>query len=186
MDSANNHNLVNALHRIGVIQFGSFEQRDKPGVFAPIAINLRLLPSYPDLTRKLADQLAPLVKIDGITHLLAAPSLVPLGATVSLASGLPLVYPATGDPQTIEGAFDYNEPTVLLTDVFSDGLAEQVLSKRVAGLGLDVKAIVAVFDLCIAPNLPIKAWQRLPDILPLMATPNMQIVVRDWLTSLTK
>src|SRR5689334_10058309 len=184
-----NADLVQALCRIGAIQFGSFERRDLPGTFAPIAINLQLVPSYPAIMRDLAAELAPLVKADGITHLLAAPSVVPLGAAVSLASNLPLVYPATGNPQTIEGAFDYNEPTILLTDIFGDGLSEQALAKRVASQGLDVLAIVAVIELGIsaAPaGLPVKAWKRLPDLLPFVATPNMQVVVQDWLSSLTK
>jgi orotate phosphoribosyltransferase len=187
--STPDNNLIESLRRIGAIQFGHFEQPNQSGVFAPLAINLQLVPSYPAILRDLANELPPLVKLDGISHLLAAPSVVPLATAVSLASGLPLVYPATGNPNTIEGAFDFNEPTVLLTDVLSDGEAECSLIKYVAGQGLDVNAVVAVIDLGISAlpaDVEVRIWQHIRDILPQVATPSMQVVVQNWLTSLIK
>ncbi len=142
--------LIHALTRIGAIQFGQFETR--PGVFAPVAIRLALLPSYPAILRDLAGEIAPLVKIAGLSHLLTKPAATPIGVAVSLAADLPLVYPAPGDPHTIEGAYDFNVPTVLLTDVLTDGATEQALIGRVKGLGLDVKAVVAVLDLGLRPG----------------------------------
>src|SRR5258706_11882239 len=103
MDNDAQIDLVEWIRRIGAIQFGNFEQRNQPGIFAPVTINLQLVPSYPDILRQLAQELAPLVHLPGITHLLASPSVVPLATAVSLASGLPLVYPSNGDPRTIEG-----------------------------------------------------------------------------------
>jgi orotate phosphoribosyltransferase len=181
--------LIQALARIGAIQFGQFETR--PGVFAPVAIRLALLPSYPAILRDLAGEIVPLVKIARLTHLLTKPAATPIGVAVSLAADMPLVYPAPGDPQTIEGAYDFNVPTVLLTDVFTDGATEQALAGRVKGLGLDVKAVVTVLDLRIQPgavgNLPVTAWSRLADILPDIGTltPSMRATVRDWLASIT-
>src|SRR5215475_11987325 len=98
--------IIQALERIGAIQFGQFEQA--PGTFAPMRIYLGLLPSYPAVLKALADEMVPLVKMEGTTHLLAMPDAVALGTAISLAARMPLVYPAAGDPEYIEGAYDFN------------------------------------------------------------------------------
>jgi orotate phosphoribosyltransferase len=176
--------IIQTLARIGVIQFGQFETA--PGVFAPLAIRFGLLPSYPATLRALAAEIAPLVRIDGLTHLLAMPAAVPLGVAVSLATNLPLVYPSSDDPPTVEGAYDFDVPTVLLTDVLTDGAAERDLAARVRSLGLDVKAVVAVLDLGKQPDrvvaLPLLIWRRVANVAPeLTATPSMRAAVLDWL-----
>ncbi|MCC7452182.1 MAG: hypothetical protein IT324_32580, partial [Anaerolineae bacterium] len=135
------NDLVAALLRIGAIQCGRFERQ--PGVFEPIALNLRLLPSYPATLRALAAELTPLATITGLTHLLTTPAAVPLGVALSLATDMPMVYPAADDSHTIEGAYDYYVPTVLLTNVLADGATERALIKHVKGVGLEVKAVVA-------------------------------------------
>jgi orotate phosphoribosyltransferase len=178
--------LVHELARIGAIQFGQFEVQ--PGQFQPMAIHLRLLPSYPAVLKTLAEEMAPLVKIEGQTHLLTMPASTPLGVVVSLITGLPLVYPAPDNSQIIEGAYDYNEPTVLLTDVFTNGEAEQAMIKRVKGMGLDVNAVVAVLDLNLKnpPASPLAAsWRRIDTLLDELPglTPAMRNVVKEWLNA---
>jgi orotate phosphoribosyltransferase len=177
--------VVQALVRIGAIQFGQFET--EPGVFAPLAIRLSLLPSYPAILRALSAEIAPLVRIGDLTHLLPTPSAVPLGVAVSLAAEMPLVYPSTTGGHAVEGAYDFNVPTVLLTDLLTDGAAERSLITRVRPLGLDVKAVVAVLDLGREPDrvgaLPLIVWRRVANIVSEMATltPSMRAVVLDWL-----
>ncbi len=180
--------LVDSLVHIGAIQFGRFESQ--PGVFDPVALNLRLLPSYPAILRALAEEIAPLVQIAGLTHLLTTPAAVPLGVAVSLATDMPMVYPAAGNPHTIEGAYDYDVPTVLLTDVLTDSVAERALIGRVKGMGLEVRAVVAVLDLGISSrgvgSLPLTAWRHIPDLLPGITTPLMQAAVQEWLSGLIR
>jgi orotate phosphoribosyltransferase len=178
--------LVQALARIGAIQFGQFEA--EPGIFDPVSIHLRLLPSYPSTLRALAEEIAPMVRIDGLTHLLPTPSALPVGVAISLTTDLPLVYPAAGDPQTIDGAYDFNVPTILLTDVLTDGAAESALIKRARPLGLDVKAIVAILSidttgLHSVDGLPIRVWRQLDQLLVEITppTPSMRSAVHDWL-----
>jgi uridine monophosphate synthetase len=183
-------NLVRSLVTIGAVQFGQFEQQ--PGVFAPLAINLRILPSYPAILKALAEEIAPLVRIDGLTHLLTMPAAVPISVAVSLATAMPLAYPAAGDPRQIEGAYDFNVPTVLLTDILGSGADEQAMIDHVRGLGLDVKAVIAVIDLGICTRserpFPAIAWRKIDELLPEMPTftPSMRVVVRDWLMSLAR
>jgi len=187
VNHASQADLVASLVRIGAIQFGRFERQ--PGVFEPIALNLRLLPSYPATLRALAAELAPLAHVAGLPHLLTTPAAVPLGVALSLATTMPMVYPAAGDSHTIEGAYDYYVPTVLLTDVLADGSMERALIKRVKGMGLEVKAVVAVLDLGIegrtVGDVSVAAWQRIPDLLPGLTTPLMQTAVQAWIGSLS-
>jgi uridine monophosphate synthetase len=183
-------NVTHSLIRIGAVQFGQFEQQ--PGVFAPLAINLRIVPSYPEILKTLAEEIAPLVRIEGLTHLLTTPAAVPIGVAISMAASIPLVYPSAGDPRHIEGAYDFNEPTVLLTDVLRDGEDEQKLIDHVRGLGLDVKAVIAVIDLGICAKsdkpFPAVSWRKLDELLPEMpaSSPSMRAVVRDWLMLLAR
>lgn len=169
------------LLRIGAIQFGRFEGH--PGIFQPLKINLRLLPSYPVALGMLADALAPLIRIDGLTHLLAMPAAVPLGVAVSLKTSMPLVYPAADDPQFIEGAFDYNVPTLLLTDVLNGGSAEHTMITRAHRQGLDVKAVIAVFDLGHTLSGTVKSLCGVNTVLALSKaqSPHMFETVQSWL-----
>ncbi len=172
--------VVQALVRIGAIQFGQFEIG--PRIFEPVAIHLQLLSSYPAVLRALAQEVAPLVRIDGLTHLLATPLAVPTTVAVSLAADMPLVYPS-GD--TVEGAYDFNVPTILLTATLTDGKTETALIKRVKPLGLDVKAIVAILGLAIPVNcgVPVVVWRNFRELLPEIKTltPSMRRTVEDWL-----
>ncbi len=182
------NDLIRSLTHIGTIQFGRFETRS--GVFAPGVFHFSLLPSYPAILQALAEELAPLVHIDGLTHLLTTPAATPIGVAVSLAARIPLVYPAPGNIQVIEGAYDFNVPTVLLTDVFGGGEPERAASSlitRVRPLGLDVKALVTVLDIgasgASSGDLPLVVWHSLRDILPEIPnlTPSMRAAVVDWL-----
>ncbi len=180
--------VIQSFIRIGAIQFGHFESRETPGTFAPVAINLRYIPSYPSILKALAAEIAPLVQIDGLTHLLTMPSAVPLGTAISLSLDMPLVYPVASEPHVIEGAYDANVPTVLLTDLLTDGEAELAMAKRVKGMGLIVKVVVAVLDLgqmrSKVGDLPLVTWRHFNDLLPQIPdlTPSMRAAIEKWLT----
>lgn len=131
------------LLHIGAVQFGRFEIR--PGQFEPVLINLPMLASYPATLRALAAEVAPLVRAAGQSHLLAMPAALPLGVAVALEAEIPLVYPSADGE--IEGAYDYNVPTVLLSAALRDGEAEEWLIREARRHGLDVEAVVSVFDL---------------------------------------
>ena len=185
--------LLHSLVEVGAIQFGRFEAHDEPGTFTPVAINLRYIPSYPAILKALAAEIAPLVKTadPSCTHILAMSGVVPLGTAVSLLTAMPLVYPASPDAAIMDGAYDVNVPTILLTDVLTDGKAEEALAKRVKGLGLEVKTVFAVLDLGFTgPNVygcPVYSWRRFADILPEL--PNLSVTMRHavehWLKAVT-
>jgi hypothetical protein len=173
------------LH-VGAVQFGRFEVPHTPATFAPLSINLRLLPSYASILRALAFDLEPLLTMAGITHLLTMPAATALGVLVSDLSALTLVYPLEGH---IEGAYDFNVPTVLLTDVLTDGSAELALIRQARRDGLDIEAIVAVVDFGRAiPSLPPvrRQWITIHELLDMSLaaerlTPPMLAAIRTWL-----
>jgi orotate phosphoribosyltransferase len=187
--------LIHALLRIGAIQFGQFEAA--PGCFQPAYINLRLLPSYPATLRALADALVPLARgagQRGLTHLLAMPAATPIGVALALAADVPLAYPAPADLATLEGAFDYNVPTLLLTDVLTDGGAEMSMIRHARQQGLHVEGVLSIFRLS---DQPLSADRLLreaeslwgaADVLALAAaqTPYLGAAVGAWLESLTE
>ena len=178
--------LVHDLVRSAQFSSGSSRRKIVQGNSRPWRIRLGLLPPYPSILRALAQEIVPLVRVDGVTHLLAAPNAVPLGVAVSLAADMPLVYPTSGDPDGIEGAYDYSVPTVLLTDLLSDGSAERALIKRVKSVGLEVRAVVAVLALGTTftdVEINLFIWHSLPDLLPKITTPAIASAVRDWLTA---
>lgn len=187
---AANASLLAKIIEIGALQFGQFETQ--PGDFAPFALFLELLPSYPQVLRHLAEALTPLVQIDKISRILPMPACVPLGTAVSLAAELPLVYPSGTVPQHIEGAYDYHVPTLLLTDVFTDGAAQEALIRQARRDGLHVESLVAVFALGRVVNLltehgqiSFKTLFTQEEVLRAAPTPLMRQAVVEWLRSKT-
>lgn len=157
--------LMDSLLRVGAIQYGRFEQKGLPGEFTPLVLHLDLLPSYPALLTALAKAITPLTQIEGVTHLLAMPSVISLGTLVGVFGGLPLVYPLHGE---IAGAYDFNVPTVLLTDALSDGAAESTLLRQAKREGLDVHAVIAVFDFerqIEGLNIERRSWRTISQLL---------------------
>jgi orotate phosphoribosyltransferase len=135
-----------------LIQFGRFVQPDSSGAIWPVALNLRWLPSYPDLLRDVAAALDPLLEGIEADRILTTVDAIPLGVALSLFSGKPMVYPY-GDVRdytaafAIEGAYDVGHPTLLLSDVLIDARQAQTITGLAQRVGLDVHAVLAVIDL---------------------------------------
>ncbi|MBN1563444.1 MAG: hypothetical protein JXA10_06385 [Anaerolineae bacterium] len=138
----------------GLIQFGHFTQPD--GSIWPFMINLRWLPSYPAVLAQTADALAPIfepvVNQYAALRLLTTVAALPIGVALSLRTNVPLVYPyGTVRDYTaafaIEGAYDVDHPTVLLTDVLLDAAQVEAITAVARRVGLNIDTILAVIDL---------------------------------------
>jgi orotate phosphoribosyltransferase len=177
--------LTDQLARIGVVTFGQFRVRES---FVPVAVHLALIPSYPDVWNPLADEIAALLRAAGKRYVLPTPAAIPLGATAALRAGLPLAFPIDGLNGPIEGAFNFNVPTVLLTDYLTDGAAEEALIRNAGRQGLDVEAVIAVIDgeQCptLAGGLRPTAWRTLSALIaaldPARLPPLMRESVLAW------
>jgi hypothetical protein len=175
--------LADQLYRVGAVQFGQFA---RDAQFAPLAFEPGLLASFPPLLTSLAEALAPLAQQAGATHLLAMPSAVPLATAVTLITGHALIYPVGKE---LAGAYDFNEPTVLLTDLLTDGRAETQMAAFAAPLGLDVKFIVCAFTLKPVERvgaLPVLCWRSAEQLVAELTglTPTMRDTAQRWLQQL--
>lgn len=132
--------LIIGLADLGALQFGDFTLAS--GKRSSVYVDLRLLVSQPDLMRKAAiaygAKLAslPCDRIAGIPY-----AALPIGAAVSLASGIPLIYNRKeakrhGLGKDIEGLWQPGERVVIIEDVITTGgsIVNSVELFRAAGL----------------------------------------------------
>ncbi|MGQ9887731.1 MAG: hypothetical protein ACUVSX_04490 [Aggregatilineales bacterium] len=138
--------LGNDLVRAGLVQFGWYTPNGQP-----YRLHLSMLPSYPDILRQAAAQLAQAVR--GADRLLAAADSIPLGVAVSLHTRIPLVYIQQGSSvaHTFVGAYDIGHPTVLIVNDLSDWDTIVDLARSARQVGLEIKSVVALI-ICRAPN----------------------------------
>ncbi|MBN1679977.1 MAG: hypothetical protein JW966_06765 [Anaerolineae bacterium] len=190
------HALILALANVGLIQFGRYVQPDH--TVWPVAVNLRWLPSYPDLLRTVAGALEPLLLSTDADRVLTTADAIPLGVALSLRTGRPMVYPY-GDVRdytaayVIEGAYDVGHPTVLLSDVLIDAAQAKAITALARRVGLDIHSVLAVIDLGLGADRALRASGyavssvlALRDALPVLhahdlLTSSMQTAAEVWL-----
>lgn len=157
--------LAQQLATIGAISFGQFRVGER---FLPFSLHLALVPSYPPIWEALAEVAARLLAATGKRFVLPTPTAIPLGAAAALRARLPLAFPTEGANGPIEGAFDYNVPTVLFTDSLTDGAVEETLIRNAARQGLEVEAVIALIDVGQRPlrsgHLRPVAWHTLASL----------------------
>ena len=132
--------LTIGLAELGALQFGDFTLAS--GKRSSLYVDLRLLVSQPDLmqaaARAYADMLQPLKcdRVAGIPY-----AALPIGAAVSLATGVPLIYNRKeskrhGLGKEIEGHWQPGERVVIIEDVITTGgsIVSSVELFRAAGL----------------------------------------------------
>jgi hypothetical protein len=137
------------LTQTGLVQFGRFG----PDA-APVALNLHLLPSYPDVLTTAASSAAE--RLEGLTfdRLACTASAVPFGIAVSLHLQMPLIYSLGTDKSGVEdliGAYDVGHPGVLLVNVWDGNADVSRLITKGRRVGLDVHTILALVDLGYPP-----------------------------------
>ncbi len=144
------NNLLQDYLKVGIVQFGRFQQPD--GTFWPVKTNFLLLPSYPAMIQATAQALAPLLLQTGCDRLLASRATIPLGAILAVESNIPLTYPY-GEAQkitnayVIEGAYDVGHPTTLLTDVLTEAKDAQAILQPARQVGLHIHDVLCIFTL---------------------------------------
>lgn len=162
--------LVEGFIRSGMIQFGYFAAAyDQPA--APIAFHFSLLPSFPHLMEETAELFREIIGTPAAdTRLLADQNTVGLGAVLAVKTDIPLLYPHGSALQftnafTIEGTADVDNPIILISDVLSDGTAQEHMHHMSKKIGLPVKHTLAVLDTSSTTlGFPNKALLRLSDV----------------------
>lgn len=146
--------LLLELHRIGVFQFGRFarDNGNPPRTFDTYQLQTGLIASYPAVLALAAERLSMGVRDfihelgTPIEYLYCTPESLPLATAVSLRLNMPLTYPSPGKDGHIEGAFDYDIPTVMITDVLTPDRSEQMWVKLGESAGLRMKALLALIS----------------------------------------
>jgi len=137
--------LTQLLLDAGLLQFGWFEG-------APMQMGLEMLPSYPDILNKIADEAqAFIVKLEvQPERLIATAASVPLGVAISLRTNIPLVYSRGIGGAAVDdlvGAYDIGHPVLMVAGVIGgpSGMEEFVHTAR--RVGLQIQNCFGVIDL---------------------------------------
>ncbi len=142
--------LILDLFRIGAVQFGEFTLAS--GLWSPIYIDLRLLPSDPGVLARVATAYAGLLKGLCFDRLAAIPyAALPIGTAVALQTGRPLIYPrkeikAHGRRRAVEGHFEPGERVAVLDDLITTGGSKIEAVQPLRDAGLVVEDVVVLID----------------------------------------
>jgi uridine monophosphate synthetase len=126
----------------------------KSGLVSPYYNNLRILPSYPRLMRRVAGLMAETMRRAGVRPDVLvgiAEAGIPLAVALSLHTGLPAGYvrsaaKAHGTRRMVEGAWREGATALLVDDVVSDGASKLEVLDHLRGAGLAVRDILVVID----------------------------------------
>lgn len=157
--------FIEMLLENGLVQFGRFE---RDGQFAPILLNLELLPSYPETLRYIVEQAA--LKIDGdIERLVCTADSLALGIGISLQTQIPLVYSRGKGELPVHdlvGAYDVGHPAVLVMNFMQDTADVDHFVAQALKVGLHINHVFAVL---VNENLYSNdAGYRVSSLLPLL------------------
>ena len=135
-----NTELIIGLAELGALQFGDFTLAS--GKRSSLYVDLRLLVSQPSLMQAAANAYAKMLESLECDRIAGIPyAALPIGAAVSLASGVPLIYNRKegkrhGLGKDIEGLWQPGERVVIIEDVITTGgsIVSSVELFRAAGL----------------------------------------------------
>lgn len=137
-------------YELGIIKFGNFIL--KSGIESPFYVDLRPLASSPQLLKTLANHLLNLVEKSPFELICGVPyAALPMGTTMSLASGAPLIIKRKenkgyGTKRMVEGIYREGQNCLLVEDVITSGQSLLETIEEVEREGLKVTDIVVVLD----------------------------------------
>jgi len=142
--------ILEALARANVVKFGEFTLVS--GDKSPIYVDLRMLPSYPEVFDAITTALADAASKTGAKRIGGMETAgIPLGAAMAIKLKKPMVYIRKkpkdyGTQSRIEGVLEKGESVVLVDDLMTKGTSKLDFVVPVREAGGVVKDIVIVLD----------------------------------------
>lgn len=141
--------IAKALMEKNCISFGEFIL--KSGKKSPYYIDLRLLPSYPELLKGIVGEMRKQIP-KGVNRLGGIMSAgVPIASYLSYLTDLPMFYVRKeskdyGKKNLIEGVLEKGDHVLLIDDLITDGGSKMPAIEAVREVGAKVEGILVILD----------------------------------------
>lgn len=145
-----NEKVAKALADSNVVRFGEFTLAS--GLKTPIYVNLRVLPSYPETMKIIADELSKLVKKLKPDVIAGAETAgIPLSTAISLKTGIPMIYvrkssKTYGTMDLVEGVLEKGKKVVLVDDMATNAYSKLKFVEGIKHAGGIIEDVVIVLD----------------------------------------
>ena len=140
--------IADSLCKANVVSFGNFKLAS--GRESLLYVNLRILPSYPDIFNIVSDRIAEVVSNLGVDVIAGSESDIPLAVAVSLKTGIPMI--SVKKPTrfvrtaTVIGMLTEGQKVALVTDIITNGYNKLKLIEGIREQGGVIENLISVID----------------------------------------